>query len=745
MINAIDATGAEAFLLRCRANTSQRVPLTGHANAFSLLLRILNILPDAGSRLLHLQHPNFVNSQFQSITSALEQCTRKHCSKDTSNNKDLLAALLTARQLDSTLAQFSAITADNACDDTSIRSFQSQSSSSASSSLGSGDSQDWATRPFHRGPSSCSTDPILLQHAAHAPNQPAQQPHGPASCSTVSPSTVDLQEILDINFPDSASTQAHAAFSGSQSTTSRLAAEHSAPSRAFPIAPEHLHLIKQCHGGCAGHNGRDETIRKLQAAGHCWSTRYIDVARYIASCETCQRHRLKHKSPYAMYKTILTDAPLFCRWHMDFLSIQSPCSFTGATKVLVMQEERSRYVMLHACTAETAIEVVLAFLHTFAIFGIPESIRSDNAQNLCEASVRQFMEMTGITHDFSIAHQAHTNGLIESSCGDTGRLLRMLCCDLHAYGKWSYMLPLVQRQLNSLTRSTIGTSANQLLFGNRVNLDRYVIPVAPLAVTPAMREAVRLSDTVQNFTDSLLIAQQDILSKADTLRTKILNDLSRQRPFNLDEYPQEGQLVLVPWNDTNTRPEKLLANSMGPYVIIHAQPGKNTVALAHTIHPTPPHEKATLISAISDLIIFDDSLALTEYDVPENRFRQLAYHDHNTRAINCILTYRPRAILTADARNHVTNMDYEVRFENASSLADTAWLPYSAVSHTFAFESFWHFVHRDLIGHRGIALPSDQRLIHQTLAGAASKARSCASKHQQAAQRFDLDTLAFPK
>ena len=44
---------------------------------------------------------------------------------------------------------------------------------------------------------------------------------------------------------------------------------------------------------------------------------------------------------------------------------------------------------------------------------------------------------------------------------------------------------------------------------------------------------------------------------------------------------------------------------MGPYVIVHAQPGKNTVALAHTIFPTPPHEKATLISAISDLIIFE--------------------------------------------------------------------------------------------------------------------------------------------
>ena len=83
-----------------------------------------------------------------------------------------------------------------------------------------------------------------------------------------------------------------------------------------------------------------------------------------------------------MYKTIMTDAPLFGRWHCDFLTIGSPCLFTSATKIFVMQEERSRFVMLHACKAETAIEVVLAFLHTFSIFGIPETVYSDKAQNV---------------------------------------------------------------------------------------------------------------------------------------------------------------------------------------------------------------------------------------------------------------------------------------------------------------------------------------------------------------------------
>jgi hypothetical protein len=270
----------------------------------------------------------------------------------------------------------------------------------------------------------------------------------------------------------------------------------------------------------------------------------------------------------------------------------------------------------------------------------------------------------------------------------------MLCCDLHAYGRWSFMLPLVQRQLNALTRATIGTSASHLVFGNRVNLDRYIIPVAAQQISAEIRESVRQSDTVQTFTDTLFIAQQDILFKADALRAKLLTDLTRQRPFNALEAPRAGQLVLVPWNDSHTRPAKLSANAMGPYVIVMAQPGKNTVALAHTIQPTPPHEPATLVSAVSELIIFDDSLQLAEYDVPENRFRQLAYTDNQTRPIHCILTYRPLPILTADDHNHVCNMEFEVRFENAESLDDTSWLRYPDVSHSFAFESFWSFAQR---------------------------------------------------
>jgi hypothetical protein len=723
---------------------------------------ILNILPDAGSRLLHLEHPNFVTAQFATLTSAIHN-SKRIGTRVTRSCTLALRQALASRQLEGILEQLDESIPVLATDDTTIRHLQTllrdnsvnstaaqeffspacnaEAHKSTASSQLNGILED----PHEQDSDITRSVPDSTTQAWCSSEWRTQPPRGPNSCSTVHMSEADLSELLQ-ETKDSASTQAEVAASQAQSshsTSSRFSTEHTQPQRTLPIHPDKIHLIRQCHGGCAGHHGRDETIRKLQNSGHSWPTRFIDVARFIASCPTCQRHRLKQKTPYAQYKSILTDAPLFGRWHMDFLSIGSACEFTGATKILCMQEERSRYVILHACKAETSIEVVLAFLQTFAIFGIPESIRSDNAPNLAAAAVKQFIEITGIAHDFSVPHQAHTNGLIESTCGDTGRLLRMLCCDLHAYGRWSFMLPLVQRQLNSLTRATTGTTASHMLFGARVNLDRYIIPTAPMYVDPATRDAIRQSDTVQTFCDTLLVAQQDILFKADQIRAKILSDLQRQRPYLTEEQPQAGHLVLVPWNDTNTRPDKLSANMMGPYVITSAQQGKNTVTLAHTIIPNPQNEPATLVSAVADLKRFDDSLALAEYDVPENRFRQLAYANNNTRAVNCILSYRPLRILTADASNDVRNMEYEVRFENSVSLTDTHWLRYCDIGHTFAFNSFWQFVQRQLVGHRCIALPEEFRHVHQVRSVAAARNRRNASRLTDAAATFDQHSMAF--
>ncbi len=757
---------------------------------------ILNVVPDAGSRLLHLTHPNAETAQFCSLTSTVIHTMHQgkySTLKEHTTHGDQLRTVLSAHALDAVLRSLDNTPAQSSLiDDVSIQQMQLQhtltnhshqatakSSATivafmdgcAADAISDSDSThsshpssipDWVTRPMPSSSASChgsaSASTVRLSTAAntHSPLNWASQlmPPSTASCQeSASPTTArlssaastHLSQWLRDEFPDAA-TSHHSvatAVSISSSAVARQRAEPSAAHRSLAIAPEHVHLIRTCHGGPCGHHGRDETIRKLQSAGHHWPTRFIDVARFIAACPQCQRFRLKQKMPYAMYKSIIARAPLFGRWHCDYMTVSRPCSFTDATKVFLMEEERSRFVMLHAVKDETAIETVIAFLHTFSIFGIPELVYSDNAPNLVAAATKEFIRITGITHDFSVPHQAHSNGLIERTCGDTSRLLRMLCADLHAYGRWSLLLPLVQRCLNSLTRSTLGCSANQLVFGNRVNLDRFVLPTAPMAHDDDTRAAAAATDTVQGFMDHLLIAQQDLLHKADQIRVKLLNDHTRSRPFAPEEQLVEGQLVLVPWNDSDERPSRFAANFMGPYVVVRSEPHKGTVALVHSIVPTPPFEPKTYVSAISELRLYDDTLAIPEYDVPEDRFRQLAYIDRNTRPVNCILNYRPLDHPLADPANHVSNFEYQVRFDNSRALTDTAWLPYSSVQHTFAFEAFYSCISRILTGHQCVSIPSAHRQTHQVRASAASQHRSLLRRQARSVASFNVDNLSF--
>jgi hypothetical protein len=752
---------------------------------------ILNVVPDAGSRLLHLTHPNAETAQFCSLSSSVIHSLHPGtyaALKERTSHGDELRTALSVHSVDAVLRSLDDATSSSPCDDASIQQLQLQhtltapptSKSSATiiafmdgcaadvvsdpdSSRAGSPLPDWATQPMPSHSESChrsaSASTVCLASAdTHLSNSMdwATRPmpsdptpcHGSASASTVALSTAastHLSQWLRDEYPDAATS--HPSVANAVSVTSsafaRQRAEPSTAQRSLPISPEHVHLIRTCHGGASGHHGRDETIRKLQSAGHHWPTRFIDVARYIAACPQCQRFRLKQKLPYAMYKTILTRAPLFGRWHCDYMSVSRPCQFTEATKVFLMEEERSRFVMLHAVKDETAIETVIAFLHTFSIFGIPELVYSDNAQNLVAAATKEFMRITGITHDFSVPHQAHSNGLIERTCGDASRLLRMLCADLHAYGRWSLLLPLVQRCLNSLTRSTIGCSANQLVFGSRVNLDRYILPTAPIAHDDSTRAAAAATDTVQGFLDHLLIAQQDLLHKADQIRVKLLNDQARSRPFLTIRASPRRPACPCSMERLGRAPKSLRCKLHGPLCSRQIRAAQRNCALAHSIVPTPPFEPTTYISTVSDLRLYDDTLAIPEYDVPEDRFRQLAYIDRNTRPVNCILDYRSLDRAVTDPANHVSNFEYQVRFENSKTLTDTAWLPYSSVMHTFAFEAFYSCISRILVGHQCVSIPSAHRQTHQARASAASQHRRRIHRQAHSAASFNVDSLSF--
>ena len=217
---------------------------------------ILNVLPDAGSRLLHLEHPNLETSQFCSITSALfcslgsALCSRQLNTASKRNQSNLLAALLTHRQVASAHADVCGCAGDLDADDMTIRALQTHYSRSGHSDS---DSASFTTpTSSQHGPASCSTQ--VLETHSHITSEDwatRPMPRGPSSRSTVPlDDDADLDAWMHQEFPDAASTQVLADdASFSSSACARLAAEPSAAQRATAITPEHVHFIRTCDPG----------------------------------------------------------------------------------------------------------------------------------------------------------------------------------------------------------------------------------------------------------------------------------------------------------------------------------------------------------------------------------------------------------------------------------------------------------------------------------------------------------------
>ena len=357
----------------------------------------------------------------------------------------------------------------------------------------------------------------------------------------------------------------------------------------------------------------------------------------------------------------------------------------------------------------------MAWLQTFAIFGIPEYLYSDGQSSFTADCIKEFRALCGISHDFSIPKQAHTNGLAETNCKEVGKLLRMLCDELHLFARWSLLVPIVQRQLNCLTRTTLGCTANDIVFGPRANLERYIIPCTPEELTPESLARINSTDIVKNYVQHQALAQSALLAKADAIQAKLLNTLTSQQQVSSTKELQEGMLVLVPWNDSGERPFKLAPALMGPYVVTRLPLSDNTVALSHIDNPAPPHQPQQLISSVSSLRIYDATHALEIYDLSDDTFRQLAF---NNIPIDCIIDKRPlRTSVNSSNPKDVRNFEYLVRWKvdiNGLSFTDNpSWCRYQSVAHSFAFDHYFSFQHRFLELHTRSSVPQSSRNTHQ--------------------------------
>jgi hypothetical protein len=300
-----------------------------------------------------------------------------------------------------------------------------------------------------------------------------------------------------------------------------------------------------------------------------------DVRGFKAACPTCQLLR-KWDQEDDTLSTI--PARPWVDVSIDFLMV-SPTDHLGHIAILVVEDNFSgacELIPVKSVTAETlARECVKVFGRTNA----PITIRSDQGPAFESLISNALMRALGVVQ-YRVLHGHHrANGIVERTNSDVVRMLRACVLDDRvvpsALISWAELCPWIQRNINRAMSSKTRKAPVQLLYGDRVDLDRELFDPPPENLHPG--SAVKIGGYVQALIDSYDGCLQAAL---EYQAAQLARALASRRLVPEEQFvPGEWVLVRLPPDQVH---DKMEPRWEGPFRVL-ARTGDHSYTVLDTI------------------------------------------------------------------------------------------------------------------------------------------------------------------
>jgi transposase InsO family protein len=218
-----------------------------------------------------------------------------------------------------------------------------------------------------------------------------------------------------------------------------------------------LRLCIVAHQGGAGHRGFATTLQSLRRFVW-WPTMRVDVASFCKDCLQCLCTRGGHIIPRPLRSMVRASAPNELI-HFDFYFVRSaPVDSThGASYILVLLDDFSRFVECVPCDAANAAHVVTALLDWFKRFGIVYKWSSDQGSHFVNDIMAQLADRLRAEHHFTVAYAPWSNGRVERVNRELKQLMAAIMMDAQLpEDDWWYVLPNVNFLLNHTPTAVLG-------------------------------------------------------------------------------------------------------------------------------------------------------------------------------------------------------------------------------------------------------------------------------------------------
>ena len=116
-------------------------------------------------------------------------------------------------------------------------------------------------------------------------------------------------------------------------------------------------------------------------------------------------------------------------------------------------------------------------------FGTPEVVHTDRGRAFHNELVFELLRMSGTEQSLTTTYSSEENGIVERANQEVLRHLNAILFDSRVHNKWSFeQLPMVQRIMNTVEKTSTGVTSAALILNNSVRLTERIL----LSSTQAM-------------------------------------------------------------------------------------------------------------------------------------------------------------------------------------------------------------------------------------------------------------------
>ena len=175
----------------------------------------------------------------------------------------------------------------------------------------------------------------------------------------------------------------------------------------------------------------------------------------------------------------------------------------GHQYILVLIDAFSRWVELFPTTSVSAYETASCLFQHFGRFGTPSAIHTDRGTAFHNELVEELTRLAGTDHSLSTAYSKEENGIVERANQEVLRHLTAILFDTRVSNAWSYeQLPMVQRIMNTVEKTSTGVTPAELVLTNSIRLTSRIL--APPSASNN-RNQISLSDVMDRWSKNCLL------------------------------------------------------------------------------------------------------------------------------------------------------------------------------------------------------------------------------------------------